>query len=49
MYSPSQRYQPTGLSDNDLQIHKAVAFVQAANPNAIGNGLEETINGLKKE
>jgi hypothetical protein len=26
-----------------------VAFVQAANPNAIGNGLEETINGLKKE
>ena len=30
-------------------ISKAVAFVQAANPNAIGNGLEETINGLKKE
>lgn len=30
-------------------IKRAVAFVQAANPNAVGNGLEETLDGLKKE
>lgn len=33
----------------DDSVRRAVAFVQAANPNAIGNGLEETIEGLKRE
>lgn len=43
---------PTPLMQNqyvDDSVRRAVAFVQAANPNAIGNGLEETIEGLKRE
>ena len=37
------------LASGDQEIQRAVAFVQATNPNAIGNGLEETVFGLKKE
>jgi len=45
--SPIQKYGYVDQRDDSIQ--RAVAFVQAANPNAIGNGLEETIQGLKRE
>ena len=41
-----QQYQQKHEEDD---INRAVAFIRAANPNAVGYGLEETIEGLKKE
>jgi hypothetical protein len=45
--SPVQKYGM--VNEQDDLIQRAVAFVQAANPNAVGNGLEESVDSLKKE
>ena len=47
--NPYAQYGRMRAADEDDQIQKAVAFVQAANPNAVGSGLEETLENLKRE